>query len=160
MTTVSIRRMPWSDDATNRAIVQVPLDGEEQVFDLPMMINGGDAKWDFEWITPVQVSQQYTGVPAPGFTFTIRPPSASDHVVREDHPRAQVVDVFYHLNLVQSFMIGGPHGRIVAGMQYEQGNDPLVDLTVLSTTLAFLVQFKSAPDDDTENTLTHKFQQP
>lgn len=165
MTEMTIRRMPWTDDVTKRAIIQIPLDGKEQVLELNDLVNARHPDWEFEWITPVQVSTQYTGIPAPGFTFVIRPPSESDYATARRSPDsdrvvvAQMVDVLYHLHHVQSFMIGGPNGRIVVGCQYEQKGDGVQDLSVLSSTLSLLVQFKKRPDEDTENTLTHQFQQ-
>lgn len=167
MTEMTIRRMPWTCDETKRSIVQIPLDGKEQVYQLPELLLNNDPEWAIEWITPVQVSQQYTGVPSPGFTFVVRPMSESDAGEGQrawDSDRMvypQMVDVFYHLKLVQSFSIGGPHGRIVAGSQYVQVGDGVQDLSVLSSTMAFLVQAKRVPDvEDTENSLTHKLQQP
>uniref|UniRef100_A0AB39CDH3 Uncharacterized protein n=1 Tax=Pseudomonas phage RVTF4 TaxID=3236931 RepID=A0AB39CDH3_9VIRU len=158
MTEMTIRRMPIDDDHTKRLIVQVPVEGKLDVYQLNDVIPH-DTGWAVEWITPVQVSQQYTGVPAPHMTFVVRPASSDEELVMNGGQRTQYVDVFYELSLVQTFAINGRTGRIVAAAPYQQVGDGMKDLTVLSSTMAFLVQFKAPDDEDTENSLTHKFQQ-
>lgn len=153
MTEVTIRRMPITDDNARRVIVQVPLDGKEQVFQLPELLLRATYNEQIEWITPIQVSQQYSGVPAPGFTFIVRPPSYGDR-------STQWLDVFYNLQLVQSFAFGGPHGRIVQSAPYEQSGDGVKDLMVLASTVAFLVQVKKIPDEATENSNPAELQHP
>lgn len=150
MTELSIRRMPSDDENTKRAIVQVPLTGKEDVIELKQVMLPADlmADWEFDWITPIQISEQYTSVPASGFTFIVRP--------ADGRRSTQMVDVFYQLKHIQTLAIGGV-GRIVYGVDLE-GKSPEA-MYVSSATVAFMVQFKRVPDEDTENSLTHKFQQ-
>lgn len=153
MTELSIRRMPSDDENTKRAILQIPLTGKEEVIELKHVMFPTDlmSDWEFDWITPVQISEQYTGVPASGFTFIVRP-----EVDADDRHRTQLIDVFYQLKHIQTLAFGGV-GRIVYGGNLE-GKSPEA-MYVMSATVAFMVQFKRVPDEDTEDTLTHKFQQ-
>jgi hypothetical protein len=142
MTEVSIRRMPIDDSAgSHQVIVQVPIHNTE-CYQLPDLL--GINPTAIHWITPVQVSAQYSGIPAPGFTFTIRP-------YREQEGGGQWVDVFYRLNKVALISIGGPHGRIVTGNSLDEQLAklfPEMAEAVAQVTVAFLVQYE-VPHEDT-----------
>jgi hypothetical protein len=141
MTEMSIRRMPVDDSAGSRqCIVQVPINSTE-CYQLPDLLQLSDPA-QIHWITPVQVSAQYTGIPCPGFTFGIRP-----H--RAEEGKGQWVDIFYQLNKVAVICIGGPHGRIVTGNAVV-GEEVSAEVAnaVAQATVAFLVQFE-VPHEDT-----------
>lgn len=142
MTEVSIRRMPVDDSAGSRqVIVQVPIHNSD-CYQLPDLLDIDPTA--IHWITPVQVSAHYTGIPAPGFTFGIRP-------YREQEGKSQWVDVFYQLNKVAVIAIGGRHGRIVTGNAFDEQLAklfPEAAEAVAQVTVAFLVQYE-VPHEDT-----------
>lgn len=137
MTEMSIRRMPVDESTQSRqVIVQVPIYNSE-CYQLPDALD--IVSTAVHWITPVQVSAQYTGIPAPGFTFTIRPHRAEEGA-------GQWVDVFLRLRKVASILIGGQFGRIVTSTDIQ--HDDLLFDDLRNVTVAFLVQYE-VPHEDT-----------
>jgi hypothetical protein len=133
--------MPVDESSgVKQVIVQVPIQGQD-CHQLPNVLGVDNAK--FHWITPVQISAQYTGVPAPGFTFTIRPGHIDDF-------SGQWVDVWSNLHRVAAILVGGPHNRIVIGSELLSGNIPEeIVQAAQQVTVAFLVQYEDIHEDAT-----------
>jgi len=136
---MSIRRLPVDDSSgVKQVIVQVPIMGSE-CYQLPEML-GVDAS-KIQWITPVQVSEQYTGIPAKGFTFCLQPNWT-------ERGTAQVVTVVYNLQKVSSVMFGGPHKRIVTDNAALDAIIPVeLGAAIERCTIAFLVQIEDTHED-------------
>jgi hypothetical protein len=133
--------MPIDESSgVKQAIVQVPLFASE-CYELPGFLGVEIA--DIHWITPVQVSAHYTGVPAPGFTFTIRP-----HRTQEGS--GQWVDIWCNLNRVASIVIGGPFHRIVVGANMGEEVPASIIEAAHNVTVAFLVQIEDTHEDSSD----------
>ncbi|MNX01517.1 hypothetical protein D3C86_310510 [compost metagenome] len=140
MSELTIRRIPVDDSAGSRqVIVQVPLVNGE-CYQIPDYLKVPNEC--IHWITPVQVSAHYTGVPAPGFTFTVRPGREGS---------GQWVDVWCNLEQAASILVGGPYSRITIGSNIDSGDLSInVAEAARQVTVAFLVQFE-VPHEDTDN---------
>ncbi|MNL03332.1 hypothetical protein D3C87_1238650 [compost metagenome] len=140
MSELTIRRIPVDDSAGSRqVIVQVPLVNGE-CYQIPDYLKVPNES--IHWITPVQVSAHYTGVPAPGFTFTVRPGREGS---------GQWVDVWCNLEQAASILVGGPYSRITIGSNIDSGDLSInVAEAARQVTVAFLVQFE-VPHEDTDN---------
>lgn len=131
MSELVLRKLPVDKSSgVKQVIVQVPFH-QTECYELHQYL-GLKAAHDIEWITPIQVSSQYTGVPQPGYTFIIHPDRRYENT--------QWVDIFCNLEKMGVISFGGPHRRIVTGNCVD--SERLTDVTV-----AFLVQIKESNED-------------
>ncbi|WDS62151.1 hypothetical protein [Pseudomonas phage D6] len=91
-----------------------------------------------EWITPIQISIEYTGVPNPAYRFVVHPNAQPG--------AAQWMDIFGNLEKVGYIAFGGPHGRIVTGNCVDSER-------IDHVSAAFLVQIKETHEDSTDSGL-------
>lgn len=129
MSELVVRRVPVdASRSVKQVIVQVPFN-QIECYEMRDYLTLESSE-QIDWITPVQISKQYTGEPDTAYKFTIR----RDQV----KGATQWVDVILGDENVGLVAFGGPHSRIVIA-----SNNPIVD----DVTIAFLVQYKENHED-------------